>query len=250
MELIGTDSSTTLVDHAQAQPLQVQGLSAGPSSTPLDPTDFEIETPVPGERGRLTPQSALPNNMQAWSRPLAKVKSLPVGLINGGSCNCLKLAACLLEELSTQIACMTTLMMDELLSQYKAAARQVSHILRCSKCASQSENMMILAMICHNICTICEKIAYGYLHQSGSVNHDMWFGSFKIKAESEKDHLLKSLILLQLKDFRSLLDTLKVGAASLKAQMALLQEAENKVQKLGWLIKRSDESKEETSLPS
>lgn len=240
MQLMRKDSSTTSADRAPTQPIQVHHFSGTPSSTPLGPTDFDLESPLPAQKVSLIPQSASANSTQARI----------VDLDDDGSCQCLKLAACLLEELSTQIACVTTTMMDELLSQYEAATRKVSHLLRCSKCASHSENIMLLAMIGQHICTICEKVTYGYLHQSGSKTHDMWFGSYKIKAESEKNHLLKSLILLELKDFSSLLDKLKVRAASLKAQMALLQEAERKVQKLGWLIKRSDKSMEDTSLVS
>lgn len=254
---MGTDSSTTPADQVPAPILfQVQGSSAGLPATTLGPTDFDVESPLPGRTGDTLPQSASSSTSrtQARSRPLANVYDLPVhdpdanDGSGGGSCHCLKLAACLLEELSTQIACVMTTMMDELLSQYQAVARQSSHILRCVKCASRSENMMLLAMISQHICTICENMAYRCLHRSGSVDEDMWFGSFKIKAGSEKNQLLKSLILLQLRDFCSLLERMKVRAASLKVQTALLEEAERKVQKLAWLIKQSNRSKESTDL--
>lgn len=155
------------------------------------------------------------------------------------SCRCLKVTAHLLEFLCTQIAHIKTTKLDELLHQYKVAVSRVSHILECLRCASRSELLMLLATVSERIYTICEKIVYGYLKHRGSICYDICFGSFKVTAPQEKHTLLQSLIVLQLKAFRSLVETQKVRAASFDTQLAVLQETENKLEKLEYLMKNN-----------
>ncbi|KAK2028339.1 hypothetical protein LX32DRAFT_694169 [Colletotrichum zoysiae] len=76
-----------------------------------------------------------------------------------GECQCLRLAAHLLEQLGNEAANTEVPAMDGLLNCCREAIKGCGSILNCTCCNSRSESMMLLAMTGQYLSEICKKIS-------------------------------------------------------------------------------------------
>lgn len=217
--------------------------------------------------GRVTgPEPPAAMMAAAAATSLSESNSRPQ---TGGGCRCLHLTACLLDQLCAQSTKNATTAMDVLLGYFRKALVHYSVILDCERCASLSENNMLLAMAGQYMSSMCEQIVtcYTELQQAqtqqqtqsqrptslpgdwasgGGVSpsgrnsvstgtdaglsaDEMWFSTYRIESSCERMQVLRCLVTVQLMDFSRLLDKLKRRAGTRRGHLVPLTEAEKNV---------------------
>ncbi|KAK4178926.1 hypothetical protein QBC36DRAFT_385533 [Triangularia setosa] len=161
-----------------------------------------------------------------------------------GSCGCLQLAACLLEELGAKSAAGDRVRMDVLLGDFREALTHCTDILDCGRCVEAREINMLLAMSIKYMSTMCEHLAVCYaelkqtqgLPKSNGLAGDFRFSTYEIEHHKEQLQVLGGLVTVQIEDFTEIIGRLKMRLGIRRGHLMLLTEARNKVSALQVLL--------------
>jgi hypothetical protein len=209
-----------------------------------------------------TQRSRVHGNMQTFTLP-DHSDNLP----QAANCDCLQLVVFLLEDLETKSNYSENDHLDSILAFHKEALNQCATMVLCSNCTSRSENMMLLAIVCQKLTSLCETIVIKYQQQSlapsqhvtespsarkpggsyfsndnrsrsGSTTKyrsHIFFGDYEIDSCIEWDCMIRSLIVLQLRSLRDFLTRMKMVATS-KLRGAQLKTIEAAEKRLGSVL--------------
>lgn len=172
--------------------------------------------------------------------------------VTSGSCGCLQLAACLLEELGTKAAAgdRDRVRMDVLLGDFRDALTQCTDILDCERCVEAREINMLLAMSAKYTSTMCQRLAVCYAElkrargseKDGGGVGDLRFSTYQIESLKEQVEVLGCLVMVQIDDFAQIIARLKTRPGIRKGHLTLLAEARNKVNALQVLFRGRQDS--------
>lgn len=174
--------------------------------------------------------------------------------VTSGSCGCLQLAACLLEELGTKAAAgdrdRDRVRMDVLLGDFRDALTQCTDILDCERCVEAREINMLLAMSAKYTSTMCQRLAVCYAdlkrargsEKDGGGVGDLRFSTYQIESLKEQVEVLGCLVMVQIDDFAQIIARLKTRPGIRKGHLTLLAEARNKINALQVLLRGRQDS--------
>ncbi|KAL0933407.1 C6 zinc finger domain protein [Colletotrichum truncatum] len=244
LEDLDMNDSNDAVDHCSSTPC----LSSSSLDMLLD-ENFSTNTSAPRSKPpttkrsppirRETPSLNKAPPATAVSPLSALLETTETTYKRKSECRCLQLAAHLLEQLGNEGANTEQPTMDGLLNCCREAIKGCDSILGCTLCKSRSESMMLLAMAGQYLSNICEKTVRCYVDVVQSAQPTscavpgeaaMWFQSYKIESESERNQVLKCLVTGQLTEFCQLISRIKARVGTRKAHLAPLLGAERKVQ--------------------
>lgn len=150
-------------------------------------------------------------------------------------CQCLQTLVILLEETEHKSINVGSLSIESMLAYQKEARTRCATILQCGCCTTHSSNLMLLAVVCEKLVSLCDKVVSQYgqhaqqsqlrLNPSQDSNAEttkksmderkrMFFGNYEISSTEEWEYMMRVLILLQLKSLGSLLSNIKRLASS------------------------------------
>ncbi|KAE8376658.1 hypothetical protein BDV26DRAFT_305430 [Aspergillus bertholletiae] len=188
-----------------------------------------------GRHGTVSSTSE-PLPLESWGRPRAE----------SDSC-CLLSSVSFLEKLSSRSASREN-RIDVLLADVRSSIETLAIFISCERCAARVEQNMLLAMAARQIAVTCGKMATCckdmHLHGLGDTNSprqkveldahagpvDISVSTYRVNRR-ERQHLLESLVTLQIIDFQRHINTIKsrYRNRSNKGQAEALMEAENHV---------------------
>ncbi|KAL4880370.1 hypothetical protein BJY04DRAFT_219365 [Aspergillus karnatakaensis] len=186
----------------------------------------------------------------------AAQKMQDASLTPRGQCDCLLLAAPMLEELENKLHCVDTEphALDTVLAWQKDACTDCNKMLRCLNSAGCSEHIMLLAFACDKVARLGCRINSHYFEccagqgqpqqprtakrldgggTSGYVR-SFFVGDYELDKPNESLRVIRVLIELQLRDLRTLVEKSKLLAhgAAMITQLAVLRQTERRIIRL------------------
>lgn len=177
------------------------------------------------------------------------------------SCECLQMAAYVLEELETRNSKFDhTSSLDGVLAFHKQASGYCDTMVNCQRCTSRSEHMMLLTFICEKLVILCEKTSTLFLRQlkrtRGSPNWQestvignqiggpscpKYIGEYEIDVPQEWNYLIRVLVFIRLERLGSLVARMKAIASTAKrdTQLSMLQNTERRVREVIKMLRPS-----------
>ena len=223
---------------------QASNMTTSNASGSSMPTSAPSATAHRGFQSHSRRQEIIPNLLSTDDR-------------NSVQCDCLRLAACLLEDLGTTSTGADEVGIDGLLGCCRESLSGCHKALCCARCESRSESVMLLAMVAQAISALYEKLAKRVVRLvsqgdgEGSGNgpeavHDpasqplvsnsdsqgaveIWLSNYRIDNKAERNQVILSLIMVQLAEFCQLLSQLKGRAGNREMHQAPLASAERRV---------------------
>ena len=126
-------------------------------------------------------------------------------------------------------------------------------MLRCPRCSSRSDYMILLAVVCSKLAELCEKALAKVLQQvklqiqsgdvrEGHIERKTFVGDYQCDTLSEWIYLMKALIVLHVKRVSCLLDKMKTVASRGVGgpQMVMLQATTQTVARIAQDLKELD----------
>ena len=177
------------------------------------------------------------------------------------SCQCLQMAAYVLEELETRNAKFDhTSSLDGVLAFHKQASGYCDTMVNCQRCTSRSEHMMLLTFICEKLVILCEKTSTLFLrqvkrtrgspkwqestvveNQIGGPGSQKYIGEYEIDVPQEWNYLIRVLVFIRLENLGSLVARMKAIASTAKrdTQLSMLQNTERRVREVIKMLRPS-----------
>lgn len=191
-------------------------------------------------------------SFQSHSRRQEIIPNLPSADDDRSSaqCDCLRLAACLLEELGTTSTAADEIGIDKLLRCCRKSLSGCHKALSCARCESRSESIMLLAMVAQAISELYEKLAKHVIRlvsledkkdgcNGPEAVHNLaeiWLSNYRIDNKAERNQVILSLIMVQLAEFCQLLGQLKERAGNREVHQAPLASAGRRVREIRPLL--------------
>ena len=188
-------------------------------------------------------------------------KILPSSSDSPARCQCLRVIGVLLEDLERKNCLDDPAAIDATLAGQKRAIAQCSTVLSCSTCVARSEYILLLGMITERLAIICESTVALYLKElqrrsnfrsSSNGNYSsrsssqeastFFLGRYEIESPEEWSSLIRVLIVMQLRNLRSLLGGMKkaASAGTHTTQLPMVQATERRVASLIQKLRHPD----------
>lgn len=203
---------------------------------------------------RATPRQT--SSMSTLPR-VQRSKTLPSSDDSPARCQCLRLIEVLLEDLERKNFLDDPVALDSILAWQRKALAHCSTVLGCSACVARSEYILLLGLITDRLATLCESTVSLYLKEvqrrttsqtssdrrhhsrtSSEESSTVFLGCYEIESREEWSSLIRVLIVLQLRNLRSLLGdmnkaaTTRTNASHLPMVQASERRVSNLIQKL------------------
>ena len=160
-------------------------------------------------------------------------------------CLCLQTVVPLLEELEDRANSVDPQALTSILAWKKEARNHCEAMLRCTCCTARSDYMMLLAVVCDKLVTLCEKVVHRYLSSTGqrlsdqksgvTSQHKLFVGDYEVDTPGEWMYIMRVLIMLQLGSMGTLLGKMKsIASTALRGtQLTVLRAMDQRVAKMG-----------------
>ena len=171
-------------------------------------------------------------------------------------CQCLRLIEVLLKDLERKNYLDDLAALDSTLAWQKRALAHCSTVLSCSACVARSEYILLLGLITDKLATLCESTVSLYLKEvqrrttsrtnsdcghhsrtSSEESSTIFLGCYEIESREEWSSLIRVLIVLQLRNLRSLLGDMN-KAATTRTNASHLPMVQATERRLGNLIQK------------
>lgn len=148
------------------------------------------------------------------------------------TCQCLSRAVSLLEALENKANHVSPHAIDSTLNFQKLALTHCSTILRCRRCTSRSDHMMLLTVVSGKLVALCEKVLGQWKQQISHRKEEqrkILFGEYEVDTTEEWTQIIKVLLLLQLRGIKEFLTQMKLIASNelRHTQLEMLQKSEH-----------------------
>jgi hypothetical protein len=213
-----------------------------------------------------SPSATAQHNFQSHSTRPERTPKLPLPDNQSPvQCDCLRLVACLLEDLGTRSTSADEVGIGALLRCCRESLGGCHKALCCPRCKSRSESTMLLAMVALGISTMYEKMARHFerlvsqgdgegsghrpeaiydpvtgrrmtTNTGGQEAAEIWVNNYRIDNKAERTQVILTLITVQLGEFCQLLDQLKERAGDREVHQAPLASAQRRVRGIRSLL--------------